>query len=160
MSDIQRRQFLKGTLGMGVAGLAVSAGLVPLTVYGAVNPNDWPKEAFSKEDINTAIEKLYGQKPTQSDKIRMKIPTIAQNGAVVPVTVDASLPNVTSISLMVAKNPYALVSSYELPKGTLPFVSSRIKMAETSDVIALAMSDGKLYKTSARVKVTIGGCGG
>lgn len=160
MIDQQRRVFMKGVLGVGATGLAVSTGLLSLSAYAAPDTSKWPEAAFSKEKVDSAIETLYGQSASESDKITLDVPTIAQNGAVVPVTVDAALPNVSSIALMVAKNPFALVAMFKIPEGTLPYVSNRIKMGETSDVIALVESDGKLYKTSKNVKVTVGGCGG
>lgn len=160
MIDENRRTFMKGVLGFGAAGLALGAGLIPLPARAVADAGQWPKQAFAREGIDKAITTLYGQAATDSDKIDLQAPTIAQNGAVVPITVDASLPKVTSIALLVAKNPNALAAMYEIPDGTLPYVSNRIKMAETSDVIAVVMSDGKPYRTSKLVKVTIGGCGG
>lgn len=158
--DQQRRVFMKGALGVGAAGLVVGTGLFSIAAYAAPDASSWPKEAFAAEDLDKAIKALYGQAAVDSDKITLDMPTIAQNGAVVPLTVDAKLDNVSSIAIMVAKNPYALAAMFEIPEGTLPYVSNRIKMGETSDVIALVESGGKLYKTSRNVKVTVGGCGG
>jgi sulfur-oxidizing protein SoxY len=160
MVDYDRRSLLKQMLGGSVALVAVSGGLLTLPAWAAPTESEWPKEAFSKKKMDEAIATLYGQKPTESDKISLDVPTIAQNGAVVPVTVESSLEKVTSIALFVAKNPFALTASFDIPDGTLPFVSNRLKMAETSDVTALVMADGKLYSTSKNVKVTVGGCGG
>jgi sulfur-oxidizing protein SoxY len=67
---------------------------------------------------------------------------------------------VTSISIFVAENPNALAASYKIPAGTLPSVANRLKMAKTTDVIAVVEAGGKLYSTSKEVKVTVGGCGG
>jgi sulfur-oxidizing protein SoxY len=88
------------------------------------------------------------------------VPEIAENGAVVPVTVSTTLADVESISIVVKNNPRPLVASFEIPAGTLPDVSSRIKMGETSDVTAVVKTADGLYSTSRQVKVTIGGCGG
>lgn len=160
MIDENRRVFMKGMLGFGAAGLALGAGLVSLPAWAVPDAAEWPEQAFEKEGIDKAIEALYGQTATESDKIGLQAPTIAQNGAVVPITVDTSLPKVTSIALLVAKNPNALTATYDIAEGTIPYVSNRIKMAETSEVIAVVMSDGKPYRASKVVKVTIGGCGG
>lgn len=160
MIDEKRRLLLKYALGTGAVGLAAGAGLLSMPAWAAASPSQWPDDAFKQKDVKTAVEALYGQPAAESDKIRLRVPTIAQNGAVVPVTVETSLPEVSSISLMVAENPYALAASFKIPQGTLPFVSNRLKMAKTSDVIALVMSGDKLYRTSKNVKVTIGGCGG
>jgi len=158
--DQTRRGFLKGVLGAGVAGIALGSGLIPLRVEAAPDASNWSKKAFSTPGVDDTISELYGMEAVESDKISMDLPTIAQNGAVVPVTVETSLPNVTGIALLVAQNPNALAATFEIPKGTLPFVSNRLKMAETTDVVAVVISDGKAYKATQNVKVTVGGCGG
>ena len=162
MIDERRRGFLKGVLGVGVAGFALGSGIVPFRVEAATAPNaaDWPKKAFRTPGVDETISELYGMGAEESDKISVDLPTIAQNGAVVPVTVETALPNVTSIALLVAENPNALAASFKIPEGTLPFVSNRLKMAETTDVVAVVISDGKAYKATKNVKVTVGGCGG
>jgi sulfur-oxidizing protein SoxY len=162
VTDERRRVFLKGVLGAGVAGFALSSGIVPLRAEAATTPDvsGWPKQAFGTPGVDETIAELYGMEATESDKISMDLPTIAQNGAVVPVTVESTLPNVTGVALLVAKNPNALAAYFDIPDGALPFVSNRLKMAETTDVVAVVISDGKAYKATKNVKVTVGGCGG
>lgn len=157
-----RRGFLKGVLGAGFAGIALRSGFVPMSAEAATMPDasNWPKKAFNTPGVDETIAELYGMEATESDKISMDLPTIAQNGAVVPVTVETSLPSVTGIALLVAKNPNALAAHFEITKGAVPFVSNRLKMAETTDVVAVVISDGKAYKATQNVKVTVGGCGG
>ena len=42
-----------------------------------------------------------------------------------------------------------------------PWVNTRVKMGQTSNVIALVKAgDSKYYYASKEVKVTLGGCGG
>lgn len=107
-----------------------------------------------------ALKSLFGKSAEASDKVKLDAPEIAENGAVVPISISTSLPNVTSISVLVHENPYALAASYKIPEGTIPAVSNRLKMAKTSNVVAIVESDGKLYSASKEVKVTVGGCGG
>ena len=95
-----------------------------------------------------------------SKDVTLETPDIAENGAVVPISVSTKLPNVTSISILVPENPFALAASYNLPEGTLPQVGCRLKMAKTTKVIAVVESNGKLYAAANDVKVTLGGCGG
>ena len=83
-----------------------------------------------------------------------------ENGAVVPVTITASMAGVESIALLAAKNASPLTSSYMLGKGAEGYVSTRVKMGKTSDVIAVVKAGGKVYTNKKEVKVTIGGCGG
>jgi len=101
-----------------------------------------------------------GDKMETSDAIKIKAPDIAENGAVVPVTVSSSIANIESISILVSHNATPLVASFDLDKEADAFVSTRIKMGKTSDVVAVAKVGDKLYRASKEVKVTIGGCGG
>jgi sulfur-oxidizing protein SoxY len=154
--SIKRRTFLKGTLAGSTVGVAVGAGLLtPQAVLAA-----WPKSAFDAKDPNKAMEELVGTaSPETSDKITVKAPDIAENGAVVPITVEADM-DAKSISLVAVKNPAPLVASFDMTDQTTGYISTRIKMGQTSDVVALVESGGKVYKAAKEVKVTIGGCGG
>ena len=154
---IKRRTFLKRTLATSAVAMAGSAVvLVPKSVVAA-----WPESAFTARDVTEALTGLVGTDASRdSEQINIKAPDIAENGAVVPVTVSTSLNNVESISIVAAENPTPLTSNFILGEGTEPFVSTRIKMAKTSDVIAVVKADGNLYSTRKEVKVTIGGCGG
>jgi sulfur-oxidizing protein SoxY len=96
----------------------------------------------------------------KSDKIKIKAPDIAENGAVVPVSVTTSIDGVSSISLFADKNATPLAADFILGPGTEGYVSTRIKMGKTANVIAVVKAGGKLYSSSKEVKVTIGGCGG
>ena len=95
-----------------------------------------------------------------SDEIKLKAPDIAENGAVVPVTVSSSMGNVEAISIIAEANPGPLTSTYALSSASEAFVSTRIRLAKTGNVVAVVKADGKLYSASKEVKVTIGGCGG
>ena len=149
--QLSRRLILKGSL-----AIAVLAAM-PRALLAAA----WPKNAFSKTTSADAIADLFGaDQITASDQISMKVPQIAENGAVVPVAIKTTLRNVESISIVVDKNPRPLAATFELPAGTLPEVASRIKMGQTSDVVAIVKTDSGLFSTTKNVKVTIGGCGG
>ena len=120
----------------------------------------WPKDAFDGEDIESVTNVLYGSDAADSDMIKLKAPDIAENGAVVPVSVSTEMANVESISILVDGNPNPLASTFELTENSVADVSTRIKMSKTSNVIALVKADGKVHKAMQEVKVTIGGCGG
>jgi sulfur-oxidizing protein SoxY len=68
--------------------------------------------------------------------------------------------NVESISIISEKNPTPLVASFNMGAKTEGHISTRIKMGQSSNVIAVVKSGGKLYSARKEVKVTIGGCGG
>ncbi len=154
---MQRRTFLKGSLAGTAVAVAVGAGLLtPRAVLAA-----WPKSAFEAKQIDDALAKLFGSADnTPSDKITIKAPDIAENGAVVPVSVKANIDGVESIAILAAKNANPLTSNFTLGANALPNVSTRIKMGKTSDVIAVVKAGGKVYSARKNVKVTIGGCGG
>jgi len=119
-----------------------------------------PDQAFAATDGEAVIADLFGETPATSNRVQLKIPDIAENGAVVPVTISTDLANVESISIVVDENPTPLAASFELGPKSLPRVSVRIKMGGTSQVRAIIKADGKLYSNTKEVKVTIGGCGG
>jgi sulfur-oxidizing protein SoxY len=95
----------------------------------------------------------------ESGDIKIKAPDIAENGSVVPVTISTGLSNVESITILAESNGTPLVGSFDL-SGAEAYVSTRIKMAKTGNVIAVVKSGGKMYSGKKEVKVTIGGCGG
>ncbi|NPA71238.1 MAG: thiosulfate oxidation carrier protein SoxY [Gammaproteobacteria bacterium] len=155
---MKRRSFLKNTLATGTAVIAANAGLLtPTTVLA-----DWNKKAFSAKTTDEALSNVFGSaNAVESSDIKLKAPAIAENGAVTPVTVDAStMSGVESIAIMASKNPQPLVCEYTFGAAAVGFVSTRIKMGQTMDVIAVVKAGGKLFKAQQEVKVTIGGCGG
>lgn len=141
----------------GAVALAASSGLlIPGRVLAA-----WNKEAFDAKDVQSAMKGAIGTELTEaSDQIKIKAPDIAENGAVVPVTVSTTMSGVTSITILSEKNGTPLVAKFNLKGKAEPFVSTRIKMGKTSNVIAICESGGKFYSARKEVKVTIGGCGG
>jgi sulfur-oxidizing protein SoxY len=154
----KRRLILQGAVTVALIGLGNPwFGLAP--AYAAAN-DKYPEEAFKQKSDADAIKSLYGKAPEPSDKVKLDAPEIAENGAVVPVSVSTTLADVTSISFLVAENPVALVASYKIPAGTVPSIANRIKMAKTSNVIVVVEAGGKLYSATKEVKVTVGGCGG
>lgn len=153
-----RRLILQGAASVALVGL----GNLPLGVTNAcAAANDkYPADAFKQKSEADAIKALYGRTAEPSDKIKLDAPEIAENGGVVPVSVTTTLDKVTSISFFVAENPNALAASYRIPDGTVPSVANRLKMAKTTNVVAIVEADGKLYSATKEVKVTVGGCGG
>ena len=156
--DSSRRQVLKGTGGMAVMGLAVAAGL--FKPGSAWAQDGWNKAAFSTKSLNDTVKAMGGSSATESKDIQINSPDIAENGAVVPFTISSKIPKTEQVALLVEKNPNALAASFSIPAGTEPWVNTRVKMGQTSNIIALVKADGKFYYTTKEVKVTLGGCGG
>ena len=157
MINRQRRILLKGSLTASALGVAVGAGLlVPGSVLAA-----WPEKAFKAKAMPEMLQELMGAGAAEeSGDIKIKAPDIAENGAVVPVTITTSIAGAESIALIAVNNPAPLIASYDLGEGAEGFVSTRIKMGKSGDVVAVVKSGGKLYSAKKEVKVTIGGCGG
>jgi len=154
---MKRRSFLKGTLAGSTIAVAAGAGLLaPSQVLAA-----WPKSAFEAKDVPAAIKGIVGTDTTKpSGDIKIKAPDIAENGAVVPVSIETGMSGVDSIAILVAKNGTPLTANFKLGKNALGYVSTRIKMGKTSDVIAVVKAGSNVYSAKKEVKVTIGGCGG
>jgi sulfur-oxidizing protein SoxY len=153
-----RRLILQGAASVALLGLGnLPFGAAP--ARAAAN-DKYPEEAFKQKSEADAIKALYGKTAEPSDKVKLDAPEIAENGGVVPISVTTTLDKVTSISFFVAENPSALAASYTIPEGTIPAVANRLKMAKTTNVVAIVEADGKLYSATKEVKVTVGGCGG
>jgi len=154
---MKRRTFVQGSLAGGAVAAAVGAGLLsPRQVLAA-----WPEAAFTAKSVQDAMSGLYGSADsTASGDIKIKAPDIAENGAVVPVTVESGIAGIESVALIAEKNGQPLAASFNLGKSAKGYVATRIKMGKTSDVIAVVSAGGKRYAARKNVKVTIGGCGG
>ncbi|MEE9492362.1 MAG: thiosulfate oxidation carrier protein SoxY [Gammaproteobacteria bacterium] len=147
---MKRRTLLKASIAAG-AGL-----LIPGQVLAK-----WPASAFEAKGIDAALTASVGTgSSTESDKVKIKAPDIAENGAVVPVTVSTTLDGVESISILAEKNATPLIATFVLGEGAEGYAATRIKMGKTSNVIVAVKANGKLYSATKEVKVTIGGCGG
>jgi len=155
--DQLRRTFLKSA---GVAGsvvLAISAGLLK---SGEALAAAWNTNAFGAKTISDAMSAAGFSGAAESKDIEIKAPEIAENGSVVPVEVTSKIPGTTSMAIFVEKNPTPMVASFEFLAGAEPYISTRIKMGQTSLVRVSVKAGGKTYNTTKEVKVTIGGCGG
>jgi sulfur-oxidizing protein SoxY len=155
--DQLRRTFLKGAGAAGTVAVAVAAGLLkPSQVLAA----EWNKAAFEARSVTDALKDIGAASPAESKDILIKAPDIAENGAVVPVEVTSKIAGTQSIIIMAEKNNNPMVADFELANGAEGYVSTRIKLANTSPVRVVVKAGGKTYTASKEVKVTIGGCGG
>lgn len=154
MINLERRKALKTGGGLGLLGFLAAAGLVQSgTAWAEKN-----SRAFEAKTIDETLDALGVTVPVNSAAIQLTAPEIAENGAVVPITVTSSLSRTEQIAILVDKNPTTLVANFIFPEGTEGFITTRIKMAQTSSVIVLVKADGKFYRASQEVKVTAGGC--
>jgi sulfur-oxidizing protein SoxY len=140
-----------------VLGLAIAAGLIsPREAFA----DEWNKTAFDAKNYNDATKGMGATPITPSKDVVLNAPDIAENGAVVPLSVSSALLNVTQIAILIDKNPNTLSANFTIPAGTEPSISTRVKMRQTSVVYALIKANGKWLMASKEIKVTLGGCGG
>lgn len=151
--DLERRKALEVTGGMGLFAIFASLGLMSGAAWAGVD-----RKAFDAKTLGEAFDALGSLVPAESAQIRLTAPDIAENGAVVPVTVESMLPRTEQVAILVEKNPTTLVTNFQIPDGLEGYITTRIKMAQTSSVVALVKADGKFYRTSRVVQVTAGGC--
>ena len=156
--DSKRRDMLKTGGGLTLLSLVAAAGwLKPGDAWAA----EWNKAAFDTKSMDETLKTIGATTPAQSKDITFpSTPDIAENGAVVPVSIISAIPKTESIAILVEKNPNMLTAIFDIPPGTEPSVSTRVKMGQSSNVYALVKADGKYYVASKEIKVTLGGCGG
>jgi sulfur-oxidizing protein SoxY len=156
-----RRHALKVIASALVAGLAGRPGR-PRDAVAQASGAAWNKEAFSAKTVDEVVKAYGGETPTETKDVAWgSTPEIAENGAVVPVSVTSQIPGTDSIAIMIEKNPNKLAAIFRFPDGTDPTVSTRVKISESSNVYALIRTkDGKYFVATREIKVTLGGCGG
>lgn len=151
---LNRRDLL--THAAKVAGMLAAAGLLPQVAYAAFNA-----PAFEAKTMAELMKVLGGSTPTESKDVTITAPDIAENGAVVPVSVATALPGVKRLLVLVEKNPSLMAAMFEVSDAVDANFTTRVKMGQSSNVYAVAMlADGRVLFALKEVKVTLGGCGG
>ena len=154
LNQTSRRQLLKNG---GLLGLTAAFGsaIAPRLAFAA-----WNKAAFDGKTLADTYKAMGAEGAKESGEVQLLASDIAENGAVVPLQAVSKLPNTTQISFLVEKNPNMLAASFDISPDMVADVTTRIKMGQTSNVIALVKADGKFYTATKEIKVTLGGCGG
>lgn len=149
MPPISRRLFLTRCVALGVF-FGTKIG------YAASRP----PEHFAGEPFSDSVTRLFGNQPLiDSNRISLSLPQVAENGAVVPITIDSDLDNIERIYILVEKNPTPLAAEFELSPDALPYITARIKMAESCNVVVVAKRGEQLLRAQQPVMVMLGGCG-
>jgi len=155
----RRRNFLQTGGGMTLLTMLAATGW--LRPSDAAAADGWNAAAFDTKSMDDTMKALGGGTPVPSKAITfVQTPDIAENGAVVPVGITSAIPNTQSIAILIEKNPNMLAAMFDIPAGTDPSISTRVKMGQSSNIVALVKADGKYYYAAKEVKVTLGGCGG
>jgi len=149
----ERRQVLASG---GLFAALVSLGLLPSRAALA----EWNKAAFEGKNIPDTLKALGLETPTASGELQLIASDIAENGAVVPIQIVSRIANTTRLALMVEKNPNMLAATFDILPEAIADVTTRVKMGQTSNVVALAVAGGKVFSATKEIKVTLGGCGG
>lgn len=139
---------------LAVAGLLSATGLLPRPARA------YDKAAFDARSVADAARAFGGAVPAESREVQLTVPEIAENGAVVQMTLGTTLPDARRLLLLVERNPGVLVAMFELNPAVEPNFSINAKMSQSSDVYAVAITrDGKAWFARKEVRVTLGGCG-
>jgi sulfur-oxidizing protein SoxY len=156
LDDPGRRQFLELGGGAPLLGALAAAGILGPSRGRAA---EWNRAAFEAKSVGDVFAALGARSAAEGPGIALDLPDLAENGALVPVTVTSELPGTEAIAIVAELNPTMLVASFVLPAGTLPYVSTRIKLARTSNVSVLVKAGGAFHVARKEVRVTVGGCG-
>ena len=152
-----RRDSLKSGGGVTLLALLAAAGWLKPEAALAQARN----KAFEGKTMDETLKALGAGTPASSKDITfVSTPDIAENGAVVPIGIASAIPKTEAIAILIEKNFNMLSALFDIPPGTDPAISTRVKMQQTSNVYALVKADGKYYVASKEIKVTLGGCGG
>jgi sulfur-oxidizing protein SoxY len=148
--DLNRRELIQYA---GLFSLMASTGLI-----SSVEAEEWNKAAFDAKNVDDVYRALGASAPEKSSAINLIVPELSENGALVPVTVSTDLKG-QQIAILVEKNPNALAGQFFLGPTSESFVTTRIKMAQSSNVFGLVRVESKWLVAIKEVKVTLGGCG-
>jgi sulfur-oxidizing protein SoxY len=153
-----RRTVLAAVAAGTAAGLMRPA--LSFAAAAAPRASSYPTKAFIQHSQDATLQAMFGTSSvTASPAVKMDAPDIAENGAVVPVSFEATAPKVTAAAILALDNPFVMACAYKIPEGTSASIASRIKLGKTTKVVSVVQSGGKLMSTSKQVKVTLGGCG-
>jgi sulfur-oxidizing protein SoxY len=164
-SDITRRTMLGTLAALGGVGLAQSMPGAASLARAQGHLANLPPE----EPVESTMKRLFGGRPIGdgASSITIDLPLIAENGAVVPITVEVNGPMtppryVKSIYIVSERNRRPLNAKFNLtPSAGLAYVGTNLRLGESTDVRAvIEMNDGTLLQAKRAVKVTVGGCGG
>jgi len=139
------------------AAVAVALSYAAAQPLSAAEPTDpWPELA---RDIFNGRQLADG-----AGLIAIDMPYRAEDAAIVPVTLRATLPpgdarTVKAITLVIDQNPAPVAATFQIGAGAgVTMISTRVRVDTYTNVHAVAeLSDGKLYVSTTFVKAS-GGC--
>lgn len=121
---------------------------------------NWRSEDFASGDFQAKWQSITDNEAViDTTDIHLSLPQIAENGAVVPITIRSELDNLDKLYLLVEKNPTPLAAVFELSPVVSVYLTARIKMAESCNVYVLAKQGDRWLRCGQWVNVMVGGCG-
>jgi sulfur-oxidizing protein SoxY len=154
-----RREFL-----LAASGLAAGIALESATASAATPPVAAKSTASAAATLD-AIRKVAGSATINKGKVKLDLPELVDNGNAVPLTVKVDSPMtptdyVRAIHIFTQKNPLPEVAAFRLgPRAGRAVVSTRVRLADTQTVIAIAeTSDGSFWSGTADTVVTLAAC--
>lgn len=145
----QRRTILKTLLGSASLALLGGGILVPRRAQAS-----WAREAFTTPGMAEAVQIALGKdKGVRSEEIIIDAPNFIKQPAIVEVKVFADIPEVNSIAILVRENMLPLAALYTLPEGTEPFITTRLDIHQTTEVLAVVRAGRKLYSNFRQIIV-------
>jgi sulfur-oxidizing protein SoxY len=146
---MKRRTLLKASLQLGLAGT-----ILPQVAIGA-----YPTKAFLAREVPEVLREVFGSADIgESNQIEIEAPQIASDANMVPVRVSSSLANTESIALVVAANESPFTAYFKLYEAPA-FVSTRIRIAATSNLLVVVKADGVLHTRQRPIRVGSNSCG-
>jgi sulfur-oxidizing protein SoxY len=145
-----------------VLGLLAASGAWP-SAWSQTGPSvpPVPRSVFELKDLGALAQAMGIAMPQASEAVALRAPDVAENGAVVPIEAGCALPGVQRLLLLVERNPNLLAAAYTfVGEAVEPALATRLKLAETTDVVAVALlADGRALYARRAVQVIVGGCG-
>jgi thiosulfate oxidation carrier complex protein SoxZ len=150
-----RRSAVQTTLG---ALLLVSGSRLAQAQTASTSPT-WNKAAFEAKTVDGALKALGLARPTESKELQVMADELSENGAKVPISLTWPTASVRRLILLVDKNPAPLSAVFELSDAVEPRLAWPVKIAQSGDVLAIAvLADGRVISARREVRVTLGGC--
>lgn len=151
----QRRSILKAAFSSITLGVALSSGLLK---PGQATASDPWRKAFQSKTPDALMNTLFQAQPAVGSDIRIRVPDLAENGSVVPIEIVSEYPNTESIVVMVDNNPFPLAAKFDFHNNAQGYVSTRLRVAESSNIRVIVRAEGRVHSVSKWLNVTISGC--
>lgn len=141
------------------AGAGLWAALAAIGLPDRARAQSGAAAAFGAKTLGEALKALEVGAPPDSAALRIDAPEVAENGALVEITLRSALPKTDLLAVLVERNPFPLAALYRLGQGVSAELAMNLKMNESSAIVLVARADGRYYSARRQVAVTLGGCG-